>query len=274
MLREADRFLDDVERAIAGAPRTTRRPRSPPRSRSSSPRPRTTRSSARSRRRAGDGLLALVTTQGAPLLGSATTPRRLSRRDLATAVRRGRAHAADCATRLAISHALSPAGPADVSAASIAALLGTYLNQQIASATTPTTRRALSPAPRLRSSGRWPRRQDAAVVRKCVFAARHRHPRLPARRPETKCPRVFVPASKEQACHSAHPTDIPQPSRAMNLDDEALAGAGLLANLEGDERVARIELCGNSWPPERICRRSNKPPPRTDSPCCPSSWRW
>lgn len=91
---------------------------------------------------AGSGLLALVTTHGAPLLGSATG--RLAAFLRATWPQlpdKGARTAAEGATRLAISHALSPAGPADVSAASIAALLGTYLNEQISSATTPTVRR-------------------------------------------------------------------------------------------------------------------------------------
>jgi AcrR family transcriptional regulator len=74
------------------------------------------------------GLLALVTTQGAPVVGAATD--RLAAFFVATwpQLPEGRARiAADCATRLAISHALLPTGPPEQTATAIASVIGLYL---------------------------------------------------------------------------------------------------------------------------------------------------
>ena len=81
----------------------------------------------------GSGLLALVTTRGALVVGAATV--RLAACFVATwpQLPEREAHiAAECATRLAISHALLPTGPTDRTAAAVAAQLGSYLEQQIA----------------------------------------------------------------------------------------------------------------------------------------------
>ena len=77
------------------------------------------------------GLLALVTTQGAPVVGAATE--RLAAFLLATwpELPAARARiAADCAVRLAISHALLPTGPPQRTAAAIAAVIGLYLDER------------------------------------------------------------------------------------------------------------------------------------------------
>jgi AcrR family transcriptional regulator len=77
------------------------------------------------------GLLALVTTQGAPVVGAATE--RLGAFCVATwpELPAARARiAADCAVRLAISHALLPAGPPQRTAASIASVIGVYLAER------------------------------------------------------------------------------------------------------------------------------------------------
>ena len=85
---------------------------------------------------AGDpasGLLALVTTRGALVVGAATA--RLAGFFVATwqGLAAGEAQvAAECATRLAISHALLPTGPADRTGASLAALLGPYVERLVA----------------------------------------------------------------------------------------------------------------------------------------------
>jgi AcrR family transcriptional regulator len=81
----------------------------------------------------GSGLVALVTTRGALVLGAASerlaaffaaTWPQLPDRD---------AHAtAQCVVRLAISHALLPAASAEIAGATVAALLGPYLERLIA----------------------------------------------------------------------------------------------------------------------------------------------
>jgi AcrR family transcriptional regulator len=76
----------------------------------------------------GGGLLALVTTRGALVVGAATA--RLAACFVATwppLPERDAHNVAECAARLAISHALLPSGPADRTGASIAALLGPRL---------------------------------------------------------------------------------------------------------------------------------------------------
>jgi AcrR family transcriptional regulator len=81
----------------------------------------------------GSGLLALVTTRGALVVGAATV--RLAACFVATwpQLHDREAHiAAECAARLAISHALLPTGPADRTGESAAALLGPYLERLIA----------------------------------------------------------------------------------------------------------------------------------------------
>jgi AcrR family transcriptional regulator len=74
------------------------------------------------------GLLALVTTQGAPVVGAATE--RLAAFFVTTWPQLPAAQArvaADCAVRLAISHALLPTGPPQRTAAAVAAVIGPYL---------------------------------------------------------------------------------------------------------------------------------------------------
>lgn len=76
-----------------------------------------------------DELLALVTTHGGPVLATATER-------LAGVMQTGWPGAAlqetrlvaECVVRLAISHAALPSGPADLTAASVAHLLGPYLD--------------------------------------------------------------------------------------------------------------------------------------------------
>jgi AcrR family transcriptional regulator len=78
----------------------------------------------------GSGLLALVTTRGALVVGAATV--RLAACFVATwpQLPEREAHdVAECLTRLAISHALLPTGAADRTGASVAALLGPRLEQ-------------------------------------------------------------------------------------------------------------------------------------------------
>jgi AcrR family transcriptional regulator len=81
----------------------------------------------------GSGLLALVTTRGALLVGAAGA--RLAAVFVATwpqlAEREARI-AAECTVRLAISHALLPAGPAERTGATVAALLAPYVERLIA----------------------------------------------------------------------------------------------------------------------------------------------
>jgi AcrR family transcriptional regulator len=76
------------------------------------------------------GLLALVTTQGAPVVGAATD--RMAAVFVATwpeLPERQARIAADCATRLAISHALLPTGSPNETATAIAAVIAPYLHQ-------------------------------------------------------------------------------------------------------------------------------------------------
>jgi AcrR family transcriptional regulator len=78
----------------------------------------------------GSGLLALVTTRGALVVGAATV--RLAACFVATWPQLPEREAHDVAeslTRLAISHALLPTGAADRTGASVAALLGPRLEQ-------------------------------------------------------------------------------------------------------------------------------------------------
>jgi AcrR family transcriptional regulator len=85
----------------------------------------------------GSGLLALVTTRGALVVGAATV--RLAACFGATwpQLSDRAAHlAAESTVRLAISHALLPTGPADRTGASAAALLGPYLERLIATGST------------------------------------------------------------------------------------------------------------------------------------------
>jgi len=87
----------------------------------------------------GDGaeqLLALVTTHGTPLLESATE--RLTAVILSgwpTIARADVELLSECLVRLAISYAGLPKGPASMSAASVAKLLGPYVEQLVAQAT-------------------------------------------------------------------------------------------------------------------------------------------
>jgi AcrR family transcriptional regulator len=81
----------------------------------------------------GSGLLALVTTRGALVVGAATG--RLAAFFVATWPQLSDGHAriaAECTVRLAISHALLPTATADRSGAAVAALLGPYLERLIA----------------------------------------------------------------------------------------------------------------------------------------------
>jgi len=87
---------------------------------------------------AGDGneeLLALVTTQGGPVLGRAVEL--LQPILAATWPQVDAAHlhlVADCAVRLAISHAALPGGPARATAAAVAEVLGPYVDGLVAPA--------------------------------------------------------------------------------------------------------------------------------------------
>lgn len=129
VLREAGVFLEEVERAVAASP--------------SDPRRALTDAFAlfldlvgvhpllRSVRDPGgdDGLLAVVTTEGAPVLGFATT--RLAAVMQATWPQLSADDAglvADGVVRLAISHAALPGGPPEITAASVARLLGPFLD--------------------------------------------------------------------------------------------------------------------------------------------------
>jgi AcrR family transcriptional regulator len=79
------------------------------------------------------GLLALVTTQGAPVVGAATD--RLAALFVTTwpGLPEGQARvAADCATRLAISHALLSVGSPERTGPQIASVIGPYLQAQTA----------------------------------------------------------------------------------------------------------------------------------------------
>jgi AcrR family transcriptional regulator len=81
----------------------------------------------------GSGLLALVTTRGALLVGAVTA--RLAAFFVATWPQLAEQQArivAESTVRLAISHALLPSGPADRTSASVAALLGPYIERLIA----------------------------------------------------------------------------------------------------------------------------------------------
>jgi len=83
------------------------------------------------------GLLALVTTQGRPVVAGATE--RLSAIILAGWPQVEEADArllAECLVRLAISYAALPAGPAGMTAASVTTLLGPYIERVLAQALT------------------------------------------------------------------------------------------------------------------------------------------
>jgi hypothetical protein len=80
-------------------------------------------------------LLALVTTQGKPLVESAAE--RLTAVILASWPAIDRADVellSECLVRLAISYAALPKGPTTMSAASVATLLGPYIEQKVAAA--------------------------------------------------------------------------------------------------------------------------------------------
>ena len=81
------------------------------------------------------GLLALVTTQGEPVVAGATDT---SRRSSSPAGRRSTPPdarlLAECLVRLAISYAALPAGPAGMTAASVTTLLGPYIERVLAQA--------------------------------------------------------------------------------------------------------------------------------------------
>lgn len=86
-------------------------------------------------REGNDSLLPYVTTQGDPVVGQATE--RLAAVIAAgwPRVDRGAIDLlADCAVRLAISYAALPTGPPSDTAASVATLLGPYLEQAVAAA--------------------------------------------------------------------------------------------------------------------------------------------
>jgi AcrR family transcriptional regulator len=79
-----------------------------------------------------DGLLALITIQGGPVLGLATE--RLAALFITSwpQIDAGRARlVADCLVRLAISHAALPGGPAESSAAGVGEVLGPFLEQVV-----------------------------------------------------------------------------------------------------------------------------------------------
>ena len=79
------------------------------------------------------GLLPYFTTQGQPVVAQATDRLAAVISDgWPRADRDGVGPLADCAVRLAISHAALPTGPADATAASIATLLGPYLERLVA----------------------------------------------------------------------------------------------------------------------------------------------
>ncbi len=138
VLREADRFLTAAERAIAG------HPDEPEAAVAAAFNGFLSTATDNPLVRAivtgdpGGGLLALVTTDSARLLGPVTD--RLAASLCATwpQLPDQQAHvAADCAVRLAISHALSPTEQAELTARSVAALLGAYLERAIAPDTIP-----------------------------------------------------------------------------------------------------------------------------------------
>jgi AcrR family transcriptional regulator len=80
-------------------------------------------------------LLALLTTQGGPLLESATDQLALVLQETWDGVAIADARAvAECVVRLAISHAALPSGTAAQSAAQIATLLGPYAEQLLSAA--------------------------------------------------------------------------------------------------------------------------------------------
>lgn len=87
-----------------------------------------------------EGLLPYVTTQGQPVVGQAAER-------LAAVISAGWPHVdrdaigllAECVVRLAISYAALPTGPAGITAASVATLLGPYLEQVVGEAEGGTT---------------------------------------------------------------------------------------------------------------------------------------
>jgi AcrR family transcriptional regulator len=142
VLREADRFLSAAERAIAGHPAEPEAAVAAAFSGFLSTAVDNPLVRAIVTGDPGGGLLALVTTDGAPVLGPVTD--RLAACFGATwpQLPEEQAHvAADCAVRLAVSHALSPTEPAELTARSVAALLGNYLEQGITPDAVPAGRR-------------------------------------------------------------------------------------------------------------------------------------
>ncbi|MDQ3644740.1 MAG: TetR family transcriptional regulator [Actinomycetota bacterium] len=134
VLREADRFLTAAERAIAAHPDEPEAAVAAAFEGFFSTAPDSPLVRAIVTGDPGGGLLALVTTDSARVLAPVTD--RLAASLCATwpQLPGEQAHvAADCAMRLAISHALSPTGPAELTARSVAALLGPYLEHAMAS---------------------------------------------------------------------------------------------------------------------------------------------
>jgi AcrR family transcriptional regulator len=129
VLREAGTFLVEVERAVAASPDDARRALTDAFALflglvDVHPLLRSVRDPA-----GDDGLLAVVTTEGAPVLGFATA--RLAAVMQATWPQLSADDAglvADGVVRLAISHAALPGGPPEVTAASVARLLGPFLD--------------------------------------------------------------------------------------------------------------------------------------------------
>ena len=129
VLREAGTFLAEVERAVSAFPDDPRRALTDAFALflglvDVHPLLRSVRDPA-----GDDGLLAVVTTEGAPVLGFATA--RLATVMQATWPQLDADDAglvADAVARLAISHAALPGGPAEITAASVARLLGPFLD--------------------------------------------------------------------------------------------------------------------------------------------------
>jgi AcrR family transcriptional regulator len=130
VLREADRFIRIVERAIADHVDDREAALAAAFSGVLHEAARNALVRAIRAEAATGGLLALVTTQGAPVVAAATD--RLAAFFVAAwpELRPTRARvAADCATRLAISHVLLSTDSPDRTAASIASMLGPYLHE-------------------------------------------------------------------------------------------------------------------------------------------------
>jgi AcrR family transcriptional regulator len=135
VLREVDTFLGAVERAVAAHPDHPRRALAAAfdvflTAAADDPLVRTIVSGDGS-----DGLLALVTTHGGPVLESATE--RLAGFLAAAWPRLALSDAhllAESVVRLAISHAALPSGPAPLTAEAVAEVLGPYMDEALARA--------------------------------------------------------------------------------------------------------------------------------------------